>query len=150
MIDPQLFLEALLLEIRGKTISYCAWKKKCKNAAQSLALHQLELAEIASDKQPNSEDLLRELDKAREEVNKLAQKEAEGAECRARVKWQVEGEKPSKYFCSLEKYNAVQKYIPELKVKNDKGTQVIVKDQKGVDSERGILRCGSRMLVSKN
>ena len=134
-IDPQLFLEALLLEIRGKTISYCAWKKKCKNAAQSLALHQLELAEIASDKQPTSEDLQRELDRAREEVNKLAQKEAEGAECRARIKWQVEGEKPSKYFCSLEKYNALQKYIPELKVKNDKGQQVIVKDQKGVDSE---------------
>ena len=38
-IDPQLFLESLLLEIRGKTISYCAWKKKSKNAAQNLAIH---------------------------------------------------------------------------------------------------------------
>ena len=27
-IDPQLLLECLLLEIRGKTIAYCAWKKK--------------------------------------------------------------------------------------------------------------------------
>ena len=86
-INPQLFLETMLLEIRGKTIGYCAWKKKTKNAANSLALHRLEKAEIASDRQPSSSDLKRQLDLARDEVDKFIQQEAEAAECRARLRW---------------------------------------------------------------
>ena len=35
-IDPQLFLECLLLEIRGKTIAYCAWKKSVEMLAKPL------------------------------------------------------------------------------------------------------------------
>ena len=134
-ISPQLFLETLLLEVRGKTIGYCAWKKKSKNAAQNLALHRLELAEIASDKQPTSDDLKRELDLARDEVHEFTKKEAEAAECRARIKWQVDGERPSKYFCNLEKYNAIQKYIPLLKVKNDKGMECLITEQSKIDLE---------------
>ena len=134
-IDPQLFFETLLLEIRGKTISYCAWKKKTKNAAQNLAIHRLELAEIASDKQPESTDLKKQLDLAKEEVDKYARKEAEGAECRARVQWRVDGEKPSKYFCNLEKFNALQKYIPRLKVKNSSNKETIITEQKKIELE---------------
>ena len=134
-INPQLFFECVLLEIRGKTIGYCAWKKKSKNGAQNLALHRLELAEINSDKQPNSDDLKRQLDLAREEVEEFTRKEAEGMQCRARVQWQVEGEKPSKFFCNLEKYNAIQKYIPQLKMKNEKGSERTVTDQKEIDQE---------------
>ena len=40
-INPQLFLETLLFEIRGKTIEYCATKQKLKKAALNLALHRL-------------------------------------------------------------------------------------------------------------
>ena len=134
-INPQLLLEALLLEIRGKTIGYCAWKKKCANAAQNLALHRLETAEIASDKQPSSLDLKRELDLARDEVNMFSKKEAEAAECRARIRWKVDGEKPSKFFSNLEKFNALQKYIPELKVKNNEGVESLINGQENVDKE---------------
>ena len=134
-INPQLFLETMLLEIRGKTIGYCAWKKKSKNAAQSLALHRLEEAEIASDRQPGSSDLKEQLDLARDEVDKFSKQEAEAAECRARLRWKVEGEKPSKFFCKLEKYNAMQKYIPQLKVKDREGFDHLINEQENIDKE---------------
>ena len=134
-IDPQLFLECLLLEIRGKTISYCAWQKKVKNGAHNLALHRLEMAELTSDQDPSNADLKRQLEVAREEVEDFNKNKAEGAMCRARINWQVHGEKPNRYFCNLEKYNALQKYIPQLLVQNSTGKVEIVSDQKDVDGE---------------
>ena len=134
-INPQLFLETLLFEIRGKTIEYCATKQKLKKAALNLALHRLESAEIASDLDPGSDVLMEQLNVARCLVEKFEQVEAEGAMIRARANWQLHGEKPSKYFCNLEKYNALQKYIPELKVKDEKGTENVVTDQKTIDKE---------------
>ena len=108
-----------MLEIRGKTIAYCARLKKVRNGAQNLAIHRLELAEVNSDKEPDSMELKRQLDIAREEVEEHNKRVTEGVQCRARVQWQVEGERPSRYFCSLEKYNALQKYIPQLKIKDN-------------------------------
>ena len=68
-------------------------------------------------------------------MDKYARKEAEGAECRARVQWRVDGEKPSKYFCNLEKFNALQKYIPRLKIKNENGKESTINEQKKIDLE---------------
>ena len=100
-----------------------------------MAIHRLELAEIISDKEPDNTELRRQLDIAREEVEEFNRKASEGAQCRARVKWQVDGEKPSKYFCGLEKYNGLQKYIPQLKIKDDSGKDEIISDQKDIDNE---------------
>ena len=135
-INPQLFLECLLLEIRGKTISYCAWQKKQRYGAQNLALHRLELAEVNSDREPDNIELSRQLDRAKEEVAEHTMVAAAGAQCRSRVKWQVEGEKPSRYFCNLEKYNALQKYIPQLKIKEmPNGNEKTVSQQQEVENE---------------
>ena len=134
-INPQLLMECILLEIRGKSIEYCARKKKLKNQTQYLAIHRLEIAETSSDNDPSNTDLKAELIKAKAEVEEFAKQDLEGSLCRARTKWQVDGEKPSKFFCNLEKYNALQKYIPELKVRNDNNEEVTVKDQKSVDRE---------------
>ena len=73
-INPQLFLEALLLEIRGKTIGYCAWKRKCNTSAYNLAVHKLETLEIASDTHPNSESLKEQLEQARLDIHSFEQK----------------------------------------------------------------------------
>ena len=100
-----------------------------------LALHRHELAELKSDQEPTNQELRRQLDLAKQEVEGFNRAAAEGAQCRARVQWQVDGEKPSRYFCNLEKYNALQKYIPQLKVKDINGKEKIVSDQKGVDKE---------------
>ena len=44
-INPQLFLETLLFEIRGTTIAYGAAKKREKNELFKLAIYRLESAE---------------------------------------------------------------------------------------------------------
>ena len=92
-IDPKLFMETLLFEIRGTTIQYCAIQKRQKNEAKNLALHRLESAEIASDRTPDSIELLKQLNEAKNEVEEFEKKEAEGALMRARLRWQLEGEK---------------------------------------------------------
>ena len=84
-----------------------------------MAIHRLEAAEITSDENPGSRELLEKLNEAKDEVERFEKAEAEGAMVTTRLKWNVEGEKPSKYFCGLEKYNALQKYIPSLKVKDE-------------------------------
>ena len=88
-IDPQLFLETLLFEIRGTTIQYCSLKKREKNEIMNLALHRLEAAEIQSDSQPSNVKLLEELNSAKKEVETFEKSEAEGALVRARVRWQL-------------------------------------------------------------
>ena len=134
-INPQLFLEALLLEIRGKTIGYCAWKKKNMQRELNLALHVLELAERASDLRPDDDILKEKLETAKKDVHEHIQRETKAAQFRARVSWKVDGEKPSKFFCELEKFNAVQKYIPQLIINDKDGKEVLVKDQMSVDKE---------------
>ena len=41
----------------------------------------------------------------------------------------------SKFFCNLEKCNALQKYIPELKVKDKNNKDLIIKEQTKIDKE---------------
>ena len=134
-INPQLLLETLLLEIRGKTIEYSARLKKSKNEAQKLAIHRLEVLETTSDSEPLNHALKVELERAKKIVEDFIKIDNEGAQCRARTKWRVEGEKPSKFFCNLEKYNALQKYIPELKVKDKDNKDIIIKEQSKIDKE---------------
>ena len=134
-INHQLLLETLLCEIRGTTVQYCCIKKKKKNELLNLALHKLENAENKADSQPDNIKLRQELDSARKEVEEFEKHEAEGAIIRARLKWQLEGEKPSRYFCNLEKYNALQKYIPRLKIKTENKGEHIISDQVNIDKE---------------
>ena len=63
------------------------------------------------------------LEETRTELENLLAYQAQGAFVRARTKMQVEGEKPSKLFCSLERHNAVQKYIPNLNVQRNGNLQ---------------------------
>ena len=134
-INDQLLLEMLLLEIRGETIKYCATKKKEKQAAKILAMHRLEIAENNSDNQPFSEILKTELENAKIEIDRILTVENEGAFCRSRLQWNLEGEIPTKFFCNLEKKNALQKYIPELIVKNGQGLEEHIKTQDEIDIE---------------
>ena len=48
------------------------------------------------------------------EFDNLHAYQAQGTFIRARAKYQVDGEKPSKLFCSLEKHN-----VPHLKIEKD-------------------------------
>ena len=56
------------------------------------------------------------------ELNQLRQKRLEGTMVRAKARWIDQGEKPSRYFCSLENRNFVSKRMVSLIKSN--GTEV--------------------------
>ena len=107
-INDQLFFEILLLEIRGKTIQYSSYKKKCQVKEEETILNEIERLEKETD---INYDLL---DEKKKEIFEIRKKKLEGAFIRSRAKWIKEGEKTSKYFCNLENRNYVSKYMTSL------------------------------------
>ena len=61
--------------------------------------------------------------------------EAEGAFVRSRIKYKLDGEKPWKLFCSLEKQYGTQRYVPQLVVEGDHGQEHLLKDQNKIETE---------------
>ena len=47
----------------------------------------------------------------------------------------MEGERPTKSFCALEKQTGVQRYVPQLLVKDADGQEILVTDQKKIENE---------------
>ena len=111
-ISHQLFLEMLLMEIRGKTISYSAYKKKKgKEKEDSL---QEEIANLEKSTEINF-DLL---ETKKEELENIRKEKIKGVIIRSRVRWAEEGEKPTKYFCNLESRNYINKTISKIEKEN--------------------------------
>ena len=57
-----------------------------------------------------------ELEKLKLELTELRQIKVNGAVIRSRTTNLLEGEKPTKYFCSLETHNYLSKIIPKLEM----------------------------------
>ena len=48
------------------------------------------------------------------ELENLRKERIQGIMIRAKIKWAVEGEKPTKYFCSLVARNYINKTVPKI------------------------------------
>ena len=91
-ISDQLFLAMILMEIRGKTISYSAYKRKQKQERENNFIKDIENLE-------NSQDPDLELiETKKEELQNVRKEKLNVIIIRSRVKWAEEGEKPTKYF----------------------------------------------------
>ena len=112
-ISDQLFLETLLMEIRGKTISYSSYKKKQNNLRE----HNLE-NEIKYLEEEEPLDLLK-INEKKLELENFRKEKIQGIMIRAKIKWAEEGKTPTRYFCSLESRNFVNKTIPKVQQEND-------------------------------
>ena len=131
-INPQLLYDMIQLEMRGETIKYSARLKKERNSSTKLLLHQLESLETAAHRQtPEEKDEISDIKNKLEDIMKV---EAEGAAVRARAKYKLEGEKATKMFCSLEKYNGTQKFIPQLIVEDNDGLRTL-EQQSDIEEE---------------
>ena len=115
LINDQLFFETLLLEIRGKTISYACHKKKTENLEEKNLLSEIERLELLN---VLDEDSKKSLDENRTKLEILRNKKLQGMIIRSRMQWIDQGEKPSRYFCSLEKRNFVSKQMICLEKEN--------------------------------
>jgi len=125
-INDQLFLETLLMEIRGKTISYSSFKSKKRKEREYYILKAIEDIE----KQLTNENI-EELNLLQQELIGIRNLKMKGAFIRAKAKWIDEGEKPSKYFCNLEAQYASNKNIPFIE--NDEGQRLF--DNPGILKE---------------
>jgi len=106
-IDDQLFMETLLMEIRGESISYATFKtREHKKREQNI------IQEIADLEANNS--CLVDLDNKKTELENIRKNKMKGAMVRSRAKWITDGERPTNYFCSLENRNFINKIIPKL------------------------------------
>lgn len=106
------------MEIRSITISYSSYKKKERDKFEKILLEEIETIEAMCN---IDFDLLEEKKLKLERVRK---EKLQGHIIRSRAKWVEEGEKPSKYFCSLESRNFFNKTIKKVEI-NDK----IINDQ---------------------
>ena len=124
-INDQLFFETLLMEIRGKTISYSSFLKKKENKEEENLLRDIERLQSES---ILNHDLLRTKIQALEALRK---KKMEGVKLRSKAKWVDEGEKKIQYFCNLENRNFISKCMPTL-ISN---TGEIIKEQNSILQE---------------
>ena len=114
-VDDDTFLEMLLLRIRGESIKFSSRLKKQQQTAELNLKADIEKLE-ASEVYKNCSDLL---DEKKIELESLRAKKVEGYITRSRMQWLMEGERPTTYFCGLEKKNYVEKTI--RKVQNHEG-----------------------------
>ena len=116
LINDQLFFETLLMEIRGKSISYASFKKKKETEEENKLIVDIQELENKSELLSNEEIII--LEQKKEELTTLRNQKLQGMIIRSKMVWINEGEKPTSYFCNLEKRNFVSKQINFLEKSN--------------------------------
>ena len=113
LINDQLFLETLLMEIRGKSISYTSYKKKTINSAEQ------ELIKKIQEEEDNlEEESVPKLEKMKQQLKEIRDNKMQGILIRSRANIIENGEKPTKFFCNLETNNYTSKTINVLEQEN--------------------------------
>ena len=109
VINPQLFLDVILLESRSKTIAFSsAVKKKDINLEKELET-QIEHLEYS-----NLETHFETIKNKKEQLQLLREKKLKGTLIRSRARWVEQGEKGSRYFCNLENRNFISKRMSSV------------------------------------
>ena len=120
------FLEVLLLQIRGETIRYASSLKKKTIRKEENLKQEIENME----KDLDSTNPVH-LDLKKKELENIRKDKLNGIMIRSRAQWLSEGEKPSKYFCSLEKFYYTEKTVK--RVVTDDGS--VITNQKDILNE---------------
>ena len=114
-INDDLFYETLLMLIRGETVQYSKRKAKQKREKEKDLMTEITRAEARADS-AQSEENISHLNGLKEKLENLRKPFIDGLIVRTRAKWHEEGERPSKYFLSMEKRNAIRKIPTCLKI----------------------------------
>ena len=117
-INDQLFLDVLLMELRGQSISYASFKNKQRNNLEKDLINKIAYLENNL-----NENNFGELDVLKTELHDIRQEKLKGYLIRSRAEYIDKGERPTKYFCGLEKHNYISKTMQSLQ--KDDGTVLI-------------------------
>ena len=112
-ISDSEFLELLLMQIRGETIRYSTFLKKQAMKEENSLKAEIDKMEKSSQLLDSSELILK-----KNRLESIRNNKLNSLMLRARAQWLSEGEKPSKYFCSLEKHYYTEKTIRKLVKQN--------------------------------
>ena len=111
VINDQLFLEVLLMELRGQSISYASYKNKQKNNREKQLIQEIGEMEGCI-----NESNMEKLETLKTELFEIRQEKLKGDIIRSKSEYIDKGEKPTKFFCGLEKHNYVSKSMPKLEM----------------------------------
>ena len=112
-INDQLFLEVLLMELRGQSISYSCYKKKQTDNRESELIDKIEKLEHNL-----TDNDIQSLEICKEELKNIRKHKLNGHLIRSRAQIIEDDEKPSQFFCNLETHNYTSKLIPKLRKPN--------------------------------
>lgn len=124
-INDQLFLDVLLMEIRGKSISYSSYKQKDRHNKEKNLIESI--TKLEHNLEEEDTELLENL---KSQLADLRQEKLKGHIIRSRAQHIDKGEKPTKYFCGLEQHNYVSKMINKIENEGQ-----IITDQKEILKE---------------
>ena len=127
-IDDQLFLDTLLMKIRAMTIPYAAEQKR-NQIKQKLELeNQIKNIDEKISKENNTSNYLyNKLEELKSELETIRQHELKGLLLRTKCRWIEHGEKPTRYFSTLEKRNFTNENLIKI-IKDDGSCLVKQKD----------------------
>lgn len=103
------------MELRGVAISYGSFKKRSLNQNEANLIIQID------DIEENLNEInIDELEDLKAQLKQIREGKLKGHIIRAKAKWIDEGEKPSSFFCNLEKQNYlfIFKIIPKIEKEN--------------------------------
>ena len=101
-INPELFLDTLLMEIRRDSILFSAEKKRNRLAEEQILINDIEILETQAQNSIDPVNITSaELDRKRQALEKIYNYQAQGAYIRSRAAYKMDGERPTKMFCSL-------------------------------------------------
>ena len=113
-------METILIEVRGKPISYTSHRKKESEKRKK------ELIENIKEVETNlSYTNINEIEVLKEEDKILRQNKMQGILIRSRAQIIEEDEKATNFFCNLEKHKLTSKFTPKLEKQNGE----IISDQ---------------------
>jgi hypothetical protein len=127
-ISDKLFLDFMLMKIRAKTISFATMKRKKMREHENKLIRCIETWEESESKTENEVGQLKELNL---ELETIRAERMKGVLLRSKARWVADGEKMTKYFCSLEKRNYVSKQMTKLETKDGK----VIEDQRDMIDE---------------
>ena len=134
-INDQLFLETLLMIIRGNTIKFSSIKKKENEREEQNLEHDIK--EIENEINTNflniEDEKLNTLVQKKQRLTEIRKTKIEGVMLRSRVRYEDLGEKPTKYFLNLENRQFTNKVMNKIIEENGNeftDTQDILNSQK--------------------
>ena len=117
LIDDQLFWETLKMEIRKMSISHSSFKKRERLKEEKELLVHINALETNLSESP-SQELKKKLEEKQTELEKIREPKIKATMIRSRARWVELGERPTTYFCSLEKRNYTNKALPFIQLED--------------------------------